>query len=338
MKKLCALLLCCMVISVQAQTLQFDQLDYYLHQALNAESATQRYALNHIGIQGKAEADGFLVTAVLESYPAQRAGLYRGDVIRSADGTAFHPLFSFNERDLAPNRFRANPRSVQLTIARGASELQLSVQPVFENLYDSFRSASLNSVQQFPSGNKTVGYLRLWLLSRNSNDLISYRRLFSELEGTDGLILDLRDSVGFLDREQLRLVYRGDSNLVPGTSALLDEIINSPVTTPADGYRNPIALLINSQTRGGAELFARQLDQLNRVITLGEQTAGQIGSWITTDDTDTMHYSSESILELPDSIEGLGHPPENLQSYPATQPGRVDPQFQAAMDMLMGII
>jgi hypothetical protein len=51
-----------------------------------------------------------------------------------------------------------------------------------------------------------------------------------------------------------------------------------------------------------------------------------------------MHYRSESILELPDSIEGLGHPPENLQSYPATQPGRVDPQFQSAMDMLMGII
>ena len=39
-----------------------------------------------IGIQGQKQEAGFLVTSVLEGYPAHRAGLNRGDIITSIDG------------------------------------------------------------------------------------------------------------------------------------------------------------------------------------------------------------------------------------------------------------
>ena len=321
----------------QAQTtnLQPDQLDYYLLQALNANAAQQRYALNHIGIQVLEEDRGYRITAVLEGYPAQQAGLYRGDLIVSAEGASFHPVFTFNMPAQAPDRFKANPRPVTLSVQRGASELQISVTPVFENLMDSYRSATLSSIQQFPSGNKTVAYLRLWVLSRNSSDLISYQRLFAELQGSDGLILDLRDSNGFLDRQQLDLVYRGAANPLPGLAL---ESANSQSSLPTEGYRNPIALLINGHTRGGAELLASQLGALARVVTFGERTAGELGTWSQDEADDGLLYQPSDTDVNGTLFEGNGLEPETSQPYPFAQPGRVDPQFQTAMELLMGII
>ena len=205
--------------------------------------------------------------------------------------------------------------------------------PVFENLFDSYRSATLRSIQQFPSGNKMVGYVRLWVLSRNSNDLISYQELFAELEGSDGLILDLRDSTGFLDREQLELIYRGAANLAGGLEVDAPNLALPPAAHP---YRNPIALLINGRTRGGAELFAYQLDRLARVVTLGESTAGEIGQW--RGDESGLHYTPADTDIDGKPFEGVGHAPENALTYPVSQAGRVDPQFQTAMELLMGII
>ena len=339
------------ILLVQAgdsQTLGPGDLDYYLQQALQAQRPAARHALNHIGIQGQALADGFLITAVLEDYPAHRAGLYRGDVILQADGEAFHPVFSFNSRDRAPAGFAPAPAPVLLALQRGDQELEVSVSPVFESLLDSYRTATRNSLQQFPAGNKTVGYLRLWVVSRSTADLLAYQQLFGELRGSDGIILDLRDSVGFSDLAQLELLYRGASDgyqlsLAGDSDATLPGWLQIPAQTPprssTDPYRNPVALLINDRTRGGAELLAYQWDKLNRVISLGDSTAGRLGDWMPGVDLASFDYRPASELLVDDqSLEDRGYPPEREVPFPRQQTGRIDPQFQAAMDLLMGII
>jgi carboxyl-terminal processing protease len=323
------------------ETLDPGDLDYYLQQSLNADSAQNRLPLNHIGIQVIEHSDGFLVTAVLEGYPAQAAGIYRGDLIRQADGEAFHPVYSFNEPHLAPAGFSAASDSQTLLIRRADNDITVSVRPVFENLYDSYRSATLNSLQQFPAGNKTVAYLRLWVLSRATDDLIAYRSLFAELAGSDGLILDLRDSLGFLDRSQLQLVYRGDSDLFQANDAAVQtELLpqpDFPLPPLASTYRNPIAILVNEYSRGGAELLAQQLDKLNRVITLGKPTAGELGTWQVEDGQIRYQPRAELLIDGLE-VEGRGFSPERETDYPQSRSGRIDPQFQAAMDLLMGII
>jgi carboxyl-terminal processing protease len=318
-----------------------EELDYYLLQSLNAAGADSRLPLNHIGIQVIEQNDGYLVTAVLEGYPAQAAGIYRGDLIRQADGEAFHPVHSFNEAHLAPAGFRPFTDNSRLLIQRGDSEITATVSPVFENLYDSYRSATLNSLQQFPSGNKTVAYLRLWVLSRATDDLIAYQSLFDQLAGSDGLILDLRDSLGFLDLAQLQLIYRGASELFQASdSAVQAELLPEPefqLPALANPYRNPVAILVNEYSRGGAELLAWQLDKLNRVITLGKSTAGELGNWQF--QNGLIRYQPRAGLLIDGiEVEGEGFAPEREADYPQTRAGRIDPQFQAAMDLLMGII
>lgn len=331
--------------STAAQTdierLQADQLDYYLQQAIHARDAESRLKLNHIGIQGRNTDAGFLVTAVLETYPAHEAGIYRGDILRSANGEDFHPVFSFNDSTRAPGGFQKRTASVSLDVLRGTEEHQLTVMPVFENLYDSYRSASLNSVQQFPSGNKMVGYLRLWVLSRASTDLLAYQELFSDLANSDGIILDLRDAVGFVDANQLDLLFRGSSDLfsVNNDEALSvsNPIASYRLQTNYSPYRRPVAILINEASRGGPELLAYQLDKLSRVVSLGSTTAGRLGNWRMVEGD--MIYQLVPALEIDGTVmESRGYSPEQQVDYPQNQAGRIDPQFQAAMDILMGII
>jgi C-terminal processing protease CtpA/Prc len=71
-------------------------LDYYLVQAFAASTAEQRHQLNHIGIRVQANAQAYIVTAVLEGYPAHAAGIQRGDRLISVNKQPYHPVTSFN--------------------------------------------------------------------------------------------------------------------------------------------------------------------------------------------------------------------------------------------------
>lgn len=332
---------------VSGQQLTPADSEYYLYQPFWAAAEHDRQPLNHLGMRVSAHADGFLVTAALDGYPAQAAGILRGDVINTSNGEAFHPVYSLNDQSRSPASFTANPTPVSIGFTRGTQQMTAEATPVFESLYDSLRSASLNSIQQFPSGNKIVGYVRFWSVSRNSNDLIALHRLISELSHCDGIIIDLRDAYGFLDSAQLQLIYRGTANLFTVRGSATDQLQHEGYPlAPLANYRQPIALLINEQTEAGAELLAYQLDKLSRVVTIGQGTAGKIGQYQQQGQGESGSETAESLRYQPaletildgQQFEGNGHQPERPVPYPYTQPGRVDPQFQTAMEVLMGII
>jgi C-terminal processing protease CtpA/Prc len=283
-------LLCCVFSQALSAAETATGLDLFLEQAFAVKRVEEREAILHIGIQGEAVSEGFLVSAVLESYPAHRAGIRRGDIILSADGAAFDPVESLNKN--------TNPRiqdSHLLDIKRGGQELEITVSPVKENLFDSFRNASLQSVLEFSRGNKVIGYLRLWGLSRNTADLLSYEQMIGGLDHCDGIILDLRDSYGFAD-PSLRSLF-------------------IPASLTSDAYRKPLAILINQRTRGGGESLTADLDHLERIVSIGDATAGESAR-----------------------LDFQAHEPEFQLPFPASESRRDDPQFETAVQILMGII
>ena len=190
-----------------AQPSPNSTLEQLLKQAFHSNINAERVVLNHIGIEAVEVSNGYLVTAVLEGYPAHAVDIRRGDIIEKADGNPFHPIESFNsERDTNGNFLPKREEHI-LVLSRAKDSMELSVIPVFENLYNSYRSATANSVLQFSAGNKTIGYIRFWALSRATADIINYRALLRELSGTDGIIFDFRNSLGFLDPQHLDLVF-----------------------------------------------------------------------------------------------------------------------------------
>jgi C-terminal processing protease CtpA/Prc len=227
-------------------------------QAFHADSAENRRPLNHIGIQVQPSASGYLVTAVLEGYPAHLAGINRGDIIQSVNAMPYHPVYSFNAATSGPGDFPPSNTSYEITWRRNDGTSSASLMPVYENLYDSYRSATLNSIQVFPSGNKLVGYVRLWGFSRSSNDLVSFRQILAEFDDCDGLIIDLRNAYGFLGHQHLDLIFPSRRRLFQ-LGGVINEHVDLSHTESAPSetyYQKPIAVLLNSATAGGAELFA----------------------------------------------------------------------------------
>ncbi len=323
-------------------TLEDSQLDYYLLQAFQAKSAPQRIALNHIGIQVQPVDGAYLVTASLEDYPAQLAGIERGDKILSVNGAPFHPVHSFNAAADAED-FTPSPAEYELEVSRNGSSRMLRLTPVFENLYDSYRTATLNSIQKFPTGNKTIGYVRFWGLSRASDDLVSMEKIIQQLDDCDGLIIDLRNSFGYLSASHLDLLFPNRRRYFTTTGSANEhgKLGATGIGDDGDYYQKPIAVLLNSTTRGGAELFAYQLSKLERVVTLGEKTAGKIGEFIMQENAEgkqLRYLPAEGVLIDGKAFESLGVEPEQVIAYPFEQSTRSDPQYEAAVALLLGII
>ena len=263
---------------------------FYRVQSFDTKAGAKPLAINHLGIETKQAADGgYLITAALEGYPAHAAGLERGDIVLRIDGADFHPLLSLNPR-AAEGEFRPHSAPAELTYKRGATVLTARVEPVFESLYDSYRSATLNSVLSFAAGNKVIGYVRLWALTRETGDLVTLSQLLQSLHDTDGIVLDLRNSYGYLASEHIDLFRASRSDFLsislvgkPNSNAIEPEQNRLLPARQRDdslrAYRKPIAILIDSSTRGAAELLAYQLAKLDRVTTVGEPTLGRLGRY-----------------------------------------------------------
>ena len=322
--------------SLSAERVSDQNLDFFLIQAFNSKDARSRLALNHIGIQGQKQEAGFLVTSVLESYPAHRAGLNRGDIITSIDGQPFDPVTGFNRAAA----FAPELNSRVLSVLRNTDLFEVTVTPVFENLYDSFRSANSASLQQFSAGNKIIGYLHLWGLSRSSHDLILTKLLMQELAQCDGIILDLRDSYGFLDPEHLLVLLTNYSKIdIADASGWLTSINNNASPIASNPYRRPLAILINERTRGGPEILAYETSKLERIVSLGSATPGRIGSYEQAGDSGAFKYQPADSTRIDGQrFEDIGLRPESVLEWPLSEIRRDDPQFEAAVTLLLGII
>ena len=322
----------------EAYELGDDTLEYYLIQAFEAPLAEQRIALNHIGIEVQTAESGFLVTAALEGYPAHQAGIERGDKVVRVDGEPYHPVYSFNALDVQPTDFAASTGARNLEFERVGVSHSVQIVPVFENLYDSYRSATLNSAQAFPLGNKTIGYIRLWGLSRSTSDLFALDLLMRNFPDSDGMILDLRNAYGYLSSEHLDLFVRdGRGYFETSDAANRHTALGQGIPSSARPFTKPIVVLVNSRTRGGAELLAYGLSKLERITTLGEASEGRIGSY-------TQHDRVMRYLPAPETLidgrrfENIGVTPQQDVPFPFTQSGRSDPQFESALDFLLGRI
>ncbi|MDB3890308.1 S41 family peptidase [Gammaproteobacteria bacterium] len=344
---------------------------FYRVQSFDTKAGAKPPAINHLGIETKQAADGgYLITAALEGYPAHAAGLERGDIVLRIDGADFHPLLSLNSH-AAESQFRPHSAPAELTYRRGATVLTARVEPVFESLYDSYRSATLNSVLSFAAGNKVIGYVRLWALTRETGDLVTLSQLLQSLHDTDGIVLDLRNSYGYLASEHIDLFRASRSDFLsislvgkPNSNAIEHERNRLLPARQRDdtlrAYRKPIAILIDSSTRGAAELLAYQLAKLDRVTTVGEPTLGRLGSYQRDGGVETLVENSVENLEnnLNKSLdggfldysaadrvlidgnvfEGIGVKPKRNAPFPFETVSRGDPQFQVAVNVLMGVI
>lgn len=156
---------------------------------LNCAFPGGRISYPGIGILSRigAESRG-LVTGVVESMPAYRAGLLAGDEIISADGAPFQPVGSFRGKVGKP---------VVLTLRRAGATMQVTVTPDDIEPNKMFLDGLQASARVVQANGRRIGYVHVWSYAG-----YGYQRALENLiaQGTlrdaDALIWDLRDGWG----------------------------------------------------------------------------------------------------------------------------------------------
>lgn len=135
----------------------------------------------HVGVEWHLERGHVALTALLDGYPAEKAGLRVGDRIVSPPD--FHPFRSFRQGQ--PLRVR---------VERSGRSFDTEIAPVFENYRDSLWKASQASLRTFVCGGRRLAYFKLWATFAPPGEV--QRVLTHALDGVEGWILDLRGGFG----------------------------------------------------------------------------------------------------------------------------------------------
>lgn len=224
-----------------------------------------------IGIDAGYRGDQIVIIAPLEGYPAQRAGLRPGDIIKEVDGVSVEGL---------------SPEEVQqLTVGDIGSEINLKVQrPGFDQAMDFTLTRERIEVKNVRYAAKigedqNFGYIQLVRFGQGTSEEVRQALLDMKESGSfDGLILDLRNNPGGLLNEAVSLV---DKFIEPGVTVVetrgrLETHNSTLVSQELAMFEDlPMVVLINNGSASASEVVAGALQDLDRALIVGENSFGK---------------------------------------------------------------
>lgn len=224
-----------------------------------------------IGIDAGYRGDQIVIIAPLEGYPAQRAGLRPGDIIKEINGVSVEGL---------------TPEEVQqLTVGDIGTEIEIKIRrPGFDQDMDFTLTRERIEVKNIRYAAKVgedqnFGYIQLVRFGHGAAEEIRQTLIEMRDSGSfEGLILDLRNNPGGLLNEAVDLV---DKFIEPGVTIVETrgrlQSHNSTLVSqePAMFDELPMVVLINNGSASASEVVAGALQDLDRALVMGERSFGK---------------------------------------------------------------
>lgn len=232
------------------------------------EESTGNYA--GIGVQITELNEVVTITAVFRNTPADRAGLHVGDRIVEVDGVDAR---SWTVSD-ASDRIRGEiGTGVEVTVERDGMSQPLPHLIEREEVHvPAVRADMLHG---------EIGYIHLDRVARGSAAEVD--SVLAELDGSQGLILDLRGNPGgyldeslnladlFLERGSVLVTTRARSLRSDGE--IQEE--SAYARRAARAGDQPIIVLVNRYSASASEIVAGALQDHDRAVVIGERTFGK---------------------------------------------------------------
>lgn len=236
-----------------------DDVEYSMLSAV-MDQDLQGHRIAHIGVMGHFVGPNFVITAVYDGGPAQKAGLMSGDRILTVDGRPFETAGSFKGKE-------GQTVSVEFQREGNPTHQTIALTPVKQNIVKAFLDATTQSAHVLNIENRKIGYVHLWTMGNDAFKTTLDQLVTGKLHDTDGLILDLRDGYGGNPFGYSDVFYRPDV-------AWEQQYHGAAPSTRYTGYNKPIVALINGGSRSAKEFFTYQLKKTKRATLVGSTTAG----------------------------------------------------------------
>jgi carboxyl-terminal processing protease len=209
-----------------------------------------------------------IITEPYEGFPAQKAGLRAGDIIKKVDGRSVEDESSQLISDQMKGQVGTK---VKLTVKRPYTDEEITVELTREQI-------KLGNVPFYKLFDDGIAYIRLSGFTRDASKEVLDALNEMKKKGAKKLILDLRSNPGgllieavdimniFVPQNQEIVSTRGKARQWDKTYYCRKE----PVDTLM-----PVAVLVNSSSASASEIVAGAMQDLDRGVVIGERTFGK---------------------------------------------------------------
>jgi len=209
--------------------------------------------------------DSIKIHEVYKDGPSDKAGLKKGDIIKSVDEMIASEV-TVNE--LSDYIKHSNISKIQMVVIRDDTELTLTI------VRDKVEIPSV-STKVYDKNNKKIGYMSISIFSSVSD--VQFKEKLGELEkeNIDGLIIDVRNNNG----GYLSSVSEILSSLLPKGNVIYqveknkDKNIVKDKTNEKRDY--PIAVLTNMNSASASEILAASIKESYHGFVVGTKTYGK---------------------------------------------------------------
>lgn len=207
-----------------------------------------------------------VISEVYKGFPADRAGIKAGDLLKKVDGVSLKGIPS----EKVSEKLKGNPGTdITLTIERNGKESDHTMKR---------EKIVMPPVPYFGMLDYKTGYIRLNTFTQDCIDDVKKSLIALKVNNPQQIILDLRGNPGGLLTEAVEVVnlFVGPGNNVVSTKGKVKQFDEEFKTTKAAIDENiPLAVLINRGSASAAEIVAGAIQDLDRGVIVGQRSYGK---------------------------------------------------------------
>ncbi|MFT4661749.1 MAG: carboxyl-terminal processing protease [Patiriisocius sp.] len=256
-----------MKIGVDAMLKSLDPYTVYI-----PESRMEDYRMMTTGQYGGVGAsikfidNKVVITDPYEGFPAHKAGIQAGDIVKKVDGKTILDMDHDQISELLKGQAGT---SVSLSIERYGDEMSIDL--VREDV-------QIPNVPYYGLVNEDVGYVKLNKFTKTASREIKAAYVEMQKQGMEKLILDLRGNTGGLLGEAINIVnfFVPKETPIVSTKGRLEEWdktyigLNEPLSATM-----PLVVLVDGTSASASEVVSGALQDLDRAVIIGTETYGK---------------------------------------------------------------
>jgi len=219
-----------------------------------------------IGSMVRGNGDYVVISEVYKGFPADKAGIKTGDLLKKVDGVSLKGLST----DKVSEKLKGNPGTdISLTIERQGKESDIMLKR---------EKVAIPPVSYYGMIDPKTGYIRFTSFTQDCINEVKDALVSLKAQNAQQIILDLRLNPGGLLTEAVDIVnlFVGPGNEVVSTKGKVKRFDEDFKTTkPAIDEKIPLAVIINRGSASASEIVAGAIQDLDRGIIVGQRSYGK---------------------------------------------------------------